>query len=571
MTTLHAGPVSVRYAKGDLRDIRLGTFEVVRRIYMVFQDRNWTARPWTILREEIKDSGDHFSIDVTASGTFDAQDFTWTGEIAGDADGTIAVRVHGSTLTPFIRNRLGLCVLQPIVEMAGRPTTLERVDGSQVQTCFPSRIDPNQPFLDMRALTFEVAEGLRATLRMEGETFESEDHRNWSDASFKHYCTPISLPFPVTVQPGEVVDQSVTLTWDGTFPHLTPVPEDLRIDVTDEVIALPRIGIQLDQDGHRLTAAEIQALHDLDLGHVRIDLGPADGTDRLDAALADASAIGALLVPALVGADPAHFEAYAGDPRIDHWLVFEPDAKVTDPAYAATAGEALGSDIAGGTNLYFTELNRTRPAGPNRLSFSVNPQVHAWDDQTVMQNAMTHGVIARDARALYPRARLEISPITLRPRFNPNATEPALDHSNTALPARVDARQCQPFTAAWTLLSLKAIAESGCIDAVTYYQATGWEGIMERAEGSPQPEDFASQPGKTFPVYSVLRALAGRTEALRCVSNDPSSVDALALRDGTLLIANATDRVLQVQVGNDRIPVDPQAVTIIQRKGHHEH
>jgi hypothetical protein len=571
VTTLHAGPVSLHYANGDLRDVRLGTVEVVRRVYMVFQDRNWTARPWTILREEIQDSGDHFLVELTARGTFDAEDFTWTGRITGQADGTIAMRVEGSTSAPFIRNRLGLCILQPILETAGRPAILERVDGSLVQTAFPERIDPDQPFLDMRALTFEVADGLRATLRMEGETFESEDHRNWSDASFKHYCTPISLPFPVTVQPGEVVDQSVTLAWEGTFPPLTTEPSEVRIEVTDEVIPLPSIGIQLDQDGHRLTAAEVDALRALRLHHVRIDLGPADSADRLQGALADASAIGAQLVPALIGADPAQFSAHAADPRIDHWLVFEADAKVTRPSHAAAAAAVLGPRVTGGTNLYFTELNRARPAGPDSLAFSVNPQVHAWDDQTVMQNAMTQGVIARNARALYPRAHLEISPITLRPRFNPNATEPARDHSNTALPSRVDARQCQPFAAAWTVLSLKAIAESGCIDAVTYYQATGWEGLMERAEGSPQPEDFPSRPGEAFPVYAVLRALAGRANARRCVSSDPSVVDALALEDGSLLIANATGQVQTVGVGNALILVDAHAVTITQWKGLHEH
>jgi hypothetical protein len=25
----------------------------VRRLYMVFQDRHWTARPWTVLEEDV--------------------------------------------------------------------------------------------------------------------------------------------------------------------------------------------------------------------------------------------------------------------------------------------------------------------------------------------------------------------------------------------------------------------------------------------------------------------------------------------------------------------------------------
>ena len=37
---------------------------------------------------------------------------------------------------------------------------------------------------------------------MEGETFETEDQRNWSDASFKTYGTPLALPLPVEVTSG---------------------------------------------------------------------------------------------------------------------------------------------------------------------------------------------------------------------------------------------------------------------------------------------------------------------------------------------------------------------------------
>ena len=33
---------------------------------MVFQDRNWTARPWTILEEHVQVSGDSFAIELVA-------------------------------------------------------------------------------------------------------------------------------------------------------------------------------------------------------------------------------------------------------------------------------------------------------------------------------------------------------------------------------------------------------------------------------------------------------------------------------------------------------------------------
>ena len=560
----------MRYSSGDLRDIRLGPTEVVRRIYMVFQDRNWTARPWTILEESIDQADDSFAIDLVARGTFDAEPFTWKGRLTGSADGEVRYAVTGSADRPFVRNRLGLCVLHPIHETAGRPVLLEQVDGTVVDTQFPDAISPDQPFVAVRALSHDVRPGVRATVRMTGDTFESEDHRNWSDASFKHYCTPISLPFPVTVAAGDVLEQAVELSLSGTVQPgpVGPEPreaEPLRITITDDAVSLPAMGIQLDHDGHALTPTEIDRLRRLKLSHVRLDIDAHDPIDRLEQGLREAEAIGALLVPAVHLTGPIdHLGAFADDPRISHWLVFDPSAKVTSPEVVAIARTVLGDAVGGGTDLYFTELNRGRPAGPDRISFSVNPQVHATDDQSVMQNAMTQGVIARNARALYPDAFLEISPITLRPRFNPNATEPELDASSTALPSRVDARQCTPFLAAWTALSLKAVAESESIDAVTYFEATGWEGLMERAEGSPQPDDFPSRPGGTFPVYDLLASLAGRRTVRRSVSSDPALVDALVV-DDLVIVANLSPEPQGVTVDGRSVAVAGHSVLTFDR------
>jgi D-apionolactonase len=548
--------------------VRVGGIEVVRRIYMVFQDLNWTARPWEIASETIHAADDSFEIDLVARGTFDAAPFTWTGRLTGTADGVIRYEVDGVAEAPFLRNRLGLCVLHPMVGTSAHAARLETVDGRIVETSFPDAISPDQPFVDMRALTHEVYPGLSTTVRMTGDTFESEDHRNWSDASFKHYCTPIALPFPVEVRTGDRVDQAVEVTWDGPWPPDAGAHHESSIDIADVVLPLPDIGIQLDHDGHRLTPTEIERLAVLRLDHVRVDLDAAapDALVRLRAAADDAASIGTTLEPALHVADVsdlARFAPFIDDPRIGCWLVFDPATKVTGPGLLHSAVEHLGDAVGGGTNLYFTELNRGRPDAAPTLAFSVNPQVHAWDDLTVLQNAVTQGVIARNARTLYPGARLEVSPITLRPRFNPNATQPELDISSTSLPSRVDARQCREFAAVWTVLSLKALAEAASIDAVTYFEATGWEGLMERAEGSPQPDDFASVPGGLFPVYDVLAAVAGATGVRPCTSSDPDRVDALALDDGTVLLANLTGEEQVVTVDGQRITASPMSVTTL--------
>ena len=54
---------------------------------------------------------------------------------------------------------------------------------------------------------------------MEGDAFETEDHRNWTDASFKTYVRPLALPWPYVLPKGKPVTQSVTLSFSGKLPR----------------------------------------------------------------------------------------------------------------------------------------------------------------------------------------------------------------------------------------------------------------------------------------------------------------------------------------------------------------
>ena len=72
--------------------------------------------------------------------------------------------------------------------------------------------------MDLRALTHEPLPGLRVACRMEGDTFEMEDQRNWMDASYKTYVRPLALPWPYTLAKGEKLSQRVSLPVTGTVP-----------------------------------------------------------------------------------------------------------------------------------------------------------------------------------------------------------------------------------------------------------------------------------------------------------------------------------------------------------------
>jgi hypothetical protein len=122
--------------------------------------------------------------------------------ISGTGDGTIDYVLDGVAGRSFLKNRIGFCVLHPM-ELAGREAMVETPEGRLVST-FPDLISPDQPFLDMVSLRHGVGDGAdaRVTIRFEGDLFETEDQRNWTDASYKTYSTPLRLPYPVRVEAG---------------------------------------------------------------------------------------------------------------------------------------------------------------------------------------------------------------------------------------------------------------------------------------------------------------------------------------------------------------------------------
>lgn len=581
-TPLVAGPLRLDYDSGDIRCVRLGDEEILRRIYIAFQDRNWTARPWRILDERIDDRGDSFTIDVTARGSFDAEPFTWTVTIEGEPDGTLSYALRGEASAPFLRNRLGICVLHPMAGFAGRACEITHVDGSVEVSAFPDRISPHQPFLDVSAMTYPVHSGGQARLDFAGEVFETEDHRNWSDASYKTYCTPISLPFPVEVKPGDVVHQSVMLTL-ADVPALPPGPlAGGPVEITVDPIAqpMPSVGVHLTEPAW--SDAETDFLRSLSLGHLQADIdatAPGAG-QRIAEVVARARTLGTRVFLALhaTGDPDAALAAPlrdAGDTLAGIWI-FRPDQKVTARATVDAWRSALGADLPWGcgTNLYFTELNRERPdaGGFAWTTFSVNPQVHAHDDRSVLQNTATLAVIASNASDLAGSARIHVGPVSLRPRFNPNATDPSSDVSSTDLPADVDARQRESFAAAWTALAMRSLAMPGAVSAVTLFEDLGWKGLRARDSGA-EDAAFPAEPGEEFPVTEVVRALARATHVQPTSSDDPETVDAIVLEgpEGrTALLANFTDAPRAVRLigaADAAFTVGPHDVVAIDLPG----
>src|ERR1700680_4679928 len=149
-------------------------------------------------------------------------------------------------------------------------------------------------FPEYDGLTMHPTDGVRVEFTFDGDQFEMQDHRNWTDANYKSYGTPLSVPWPMDAAPGQSFYQKVTLRASG---DLGPqVDEAARVRVVAAPSGrVPAIGSVLTPEHLPLSERETDLIRRLGLDHLRIDvyLEDDDWREWLRAAAEACRSIGA--------------------------------------------------------------------------------------------------------------------------------------------------------------------------------------------------------------------------------------------------------------------------------------
>lgn len=570
---LQAGPLRLVYENGALRYISFHHLEVVRMIGPAVRDHNWGTVEPSILQENIAATENAFNIDLEVVYKKDDVHLRAGYRISGADDGKIRFEMRGEALASFRKNRIGFCILHPVNECAGKVCEITHVDGRESKEMFPELVSPHQPFMNIGSMRWPLQGQTFARLNFEGDIFESEDQRNWTDASYKTYCTPLELPFPAWVQKGEQINQVVELVLEGVTEKNAvsgPAAEDVANTFNifpKEVVPLPQIGTSRSTEVQELTDEDIRRIRKVGFEHYRVDvkLFEEGWKDGLPSAGKEAVELGLALEIALHM--PSEYEPDVLHECIDvivqsgvtvyAILLFQQGTKVAPKELFGRVLPAFrenfpGAKIGGGTDAYFTELNRNYSSSEaiDFLSFSINPQVHAFDNASLVETLEAQGFVVSSAKVLAEGKAVHISPVTLKPRFNPDATDPEKDHEAGQLPAQVDVRQRSLFGAGWTVGSIKYLAEAGA-ESITYFETAGRKGLFMSANSRPFEDAFPADKGEVFPVYAVLKELldfAG-AEVVKSKSNKPLHFDGLVLKKGEvskIFLANFRDRNIEV-------------------------
>jgi hypothetical protein len=484
--------------------------------------------------------------------------------------------------------RIGICLHHPLRECVGRPYSARTPQGT-IAGELPTLIAPQRYekgvyvpiFPSFDQLEIELVGGVRVRFELEGDLWETEDHRNWTDSNFKTYSTPMALGYPHRLAKGDALAQRVAVSLSGV-PKGEPERQRIELAVGEPVAAFPAVGLCLAREGS-LGDTELALLRELGPSHLRAEVRLDDGDwlAELARAQSECGRVGCELELALhlrpedQGELDALAEALAAGPPVARVLVVMAHGETatpeetTPPELVQIARKALESAIpgvafAGGTDLYFCELNRTRPqaAAMDGVFFPVMPQMHAFADLDLVENLESQDDTVVSARTLAMGKPVVVSPVTLKGRF-PYVAQSGREEAPAAgeVPDSVDSRQASPLGAAWTAGSLKYLAEAGA-ESVTYYETVGPRGVI--SDGSPNPE-FPAPRGEPFPLFAVL-AQATRwqgLDVLECSSTAPLRAVGLAVDDSSatnVLVTNLTPHRQEVTV---RPPAgDPRTLTL---------
>ncbi|UFU06327.1 hypothetical protein [Ruania halotolerans] len=565
---------------GELAEIAVDGQVLLRGVRAIVRVADWMTVPWSVTSVDMTDASVTVRLEATAPQV--------TGSLRAEIDGDrLTATVELEPAEELWTNRAGLIVLHPPA-LAGTPLVVRHPDGGRSPAEFPEAPAPHQPARDIAGLTWDQG-GLRVELGLEGDVFEMEDQRNWTDASFKTYNRPLSLPFPYRIGAGERIRHGLILSASRTTaqvpsgaalapgrgvssqgigghgPHVIdlaaagPLPQ-FGLGAGTAPDPAPEIGMDrgvpllVDLDLRTATwravlERAVASGHPLD---VRLVLEPADSADPANREKVRS------VVNGFVGRRVLRVGAYAGgSPR-----------HVSDTATIAVLRDALdaaGLDlpVVGGARSHFTELNRGQhllPADLDGLAVAMSPLFHDLGTPQLVESVAMQRILARRMVALAGEkaggAGVHIGPVTLRPPFNAVAEHDYARSTRTDLtegygPALADAtdpRQQAPELAAWTIASAAALAVPG-VASISYFEQWGPRGVVD-SDGTPYPVAAAIEallclatPGDPAVTHGNRSAHAAPSGAVQLLSGDSPDglLWAVGSTDGpqtTLLLAN---------------------------------
>ena len=454
---------SMLFMDGDLRKVNVSGREIIQRFYFAVRDKDWLNIPYTLknFRENTTGSKTVYSYELLFRG--DAVHFETFITVTLDGKNFV-LEAKGKAYSSFLKNRIGLCVHLP-ASIKGTKCKVFHPDETSCLSVFPELISPHQPFKNISAIEWAFADG-SATLSFEGDIFEMEDQRNWTDASYKIYSTPLEIPFPVEVEKGQEFHQKITLSVSGgkTFP-------------------LPSIGIANMNNLSDLFSMREQ-FGKTPFSFLRIDFrfDNPDWEKMVIAGISQAQSLHLKIYAALYFGGNFVVEAH----RFIQWVKdFQGNLDFHSITMLSIETFVLQDEslqqlsrilrgyfhhdvaIGSGTDANFAQINRNRP-NPDCLdfiSYSIQPQEHSSDPLSLIENLQGQADTVKTAQSFSGGKDIHISALSIFRRFNANVSFVA---SNEGL--KKYSYMGTDFETGWFVGSLHQLIYAGAVAITCFFR-----------------------------------------------------------------------------------------------------
>lgn len=403
--------------------------EILQRLFVTVRDRAWQEVRPTQFNSRIDQAAR--TVRLSARHTSDLVDFEWQGELTVSDDGSqVRFEFKGHALRDMDVCRLGLIVLHPVDSMVGSRVTatshLIHQTFTIEQQLAPQPIKGGVPVAMTEPFTeliIEREDWGRLVLSLDGDSFELEDQRNWGDASFKTYCTPLRNGFPRSVTKGTMISHGVEARFvspsksasnitmgcgaeqgrafrsevQQEFPEIGQVSSNMPPSSLDDLGAWDHIHVDLTgKEPSALRAVLQSSSSQLEIGVDARPLEQGGGIEWVSLVRAHRERIARIILygPGI---------SLPSEPTIKLWhnLLNVPEGRFI-PLFAATRG-------------YFVEFNRSVPfeAPIAGIAFPLTATVHSDDAETIVGNVATVRDMAQTGRHLTSTSEIALLPLAL--------------------------------------------------------------------------------------------------------------------------------------------------------------
>ncbi|MDO4682208.1 MAG: hypothetical protein Q4B17_05390 [Lautropia sp.] len=465
---LHAGEFEATFDQGDLAHVSLRGHELVRLIYVAVRDPSWNTIPARPMSVQLHADTTHFSVRIRARTTDPHLDLDWHLDVTGFADGNLHLNFQAQAHQDCAFARIGLCLHVDAERFKQAEWVTESDTGTRTGS-FPSRIHP-QYLVDgihhpciaaFSSMRISLAPDTGLDIQLKGDQFEIEDQRNWTDATFKAYTTPLALGELHHLAAGATIQQTLHLSLRA--PAQRPAARQGIIRAT----ALAPLARPLPELGAALTGPEDLSGSPLPIpfAHCRIDIRSEADFHAITRGMKE-STRGANRLELVLHPDAMPDQRFekllattADVLALKRLILLGPPESLPSPdrvlAMKATTQSLLGNiPVGAGAPEAYADVARTRNdfGRVDFIAFPISPQHHVFDTQSIFETLPIQAQVARDAGQRTGSGQVIISPLTFGVR--PNAFP-----DDSALPARDE--RLQRIGTAWLGASIGHLALGG--------------------------------------------------------------------------------------------------------------